>query len=175
MPKLHQFGGAGPKKLNLRRPGVSKNCRGILGTLAPPGSFWLMKFGMGRLCRPCGGGNLPSYPPAGKAGPVVVMMPPGLASKWPKEWDQISRLCAAAIPRLWNAIRTARAETPTDFFRLLDDSRSRRAQLIWMPTSCFSAGLYDGWIKLAFIRLPCQHENGCGDEAEAVQMGHHHL
>ena len=84
--------------------------------------------------------------------PVVVMMPPGLAGKWRKEWEQFKSLCCRDTAVL-NRIRSAYVETPTEFLRLLDDQRRKRVRLIWMTTSCFHAGLYDGWIKLAFVRL----------------------
>jgi hypothetical protein len=50
-------------------------------------------------------------------------------------------------------LRSARVDTPTEFFKLLDDLPRKRARLIWMTTSCFHAGLNDGWLKLAFVRI----------------------
>jgi len=86
------------------------------------------------------------------AHPVVVMMPPGLSSKWRKEWEQFKHLCCRNADAL-HCMRSAYVDTPTEFLKLLDDQRRRRVRLIWMTTSCFHAGLYDGWIKLAFVRL----------------------
>ena len=89
------------------------------------------------------------------AHPVVVMVPPGLIGKWRNDWEDFKHLCVQndADGEAMRTMRTESAETPTEFFRLLDDHRSKRARLIWITTSCFHAGLNDGWIKLAFIRL----------------------
>jgi hypothetical protein len=86
------------------------------------------------------------------AHPVVVMVPSGLSSKWQKEWEQFKSLCCRNADAL-NRMRSAYVGTPTEFLKLLDDQCRKRVRLIWMTTSCFHAGLYDGWIKLAFVRL----------------------
>ena len=86
------------------------------------------------------------------AHPVVVMMPPALAIKWRKDWEHFKSLCCRDADAL-NRIRSGYVDTPTEFLKLLDAPRRKRVRLIWMTTSCFHAGLYDGWIKLAFVRL----------------------
>jgi hypothetical protein len=86
------------------------------------------------------------------AHPVVVMVPPGLVRKWQKEWEQFTDLCCRNSDTL-SRVLSARVDTPTEFLKLLDDPRRKRVRLIWMTTSCFHAGLYDGWIKLAFVRI----------------------
>jgi hypothetical protein len=84
--------------------------------------------------------------------PVVVMVPPGLAQKWPREWDQFKAVCCAQASMLsW--VRDKYAHAPTDFFRLLEGPRHERPHIIWMTTGCFSRGLSDPWTKLALIRL----------------------
>ena len=86
------------------------------------------------------------------AHPVVVMVPPGLVGKWQRDWEDFKGLCcrdATALSRM----RSARVDTPTELFKLLDDHRRKRARLVWMTTSCFHAGLNDGWLKLAFVRI----------------------
>lgn len=86
------------------------------------------------------------------AHPVVVMMPPGLARKWQNEWEYFKGLCCHNAEAL-HRIKSAFVDTPTEFLKLLDNQRKSRVRLIWMTTSCFHAGLNDGWIKLAFVRL----------------------
>ena len=87
-----------------------------------------------------------------KARPVVVMVPPGLAQKWPREWDQFKTVCCVE-PSLLGHIRDLYVHTPTDFFRALERPRRERPHIIWMTTGCFSRGLSDPWTKLALIRL----------------------
>lgn len=83
--------------------------------------------------------------------PVVVMTPPGLASKWRAEWQQFKATCLAD-PQLLDSYRDVFAGDPTEFFRAMGHD-SGRANLIWMSTSCFSRGLQDPWIKLALCRI----------------------
>ena len=85
------------------------------------------------------------------AHPVVVMVPPGLIEKWQRDWEDFKGLCCRDATAL-NRLRVARVETPTEFFKMLDYPRRKRVRLVWMTTSCFNAGLYDGWLKLAFVR-----------------------
>ena len=85
------------------------------------------------------------------AGPVVVMVPPGLLSKWMRDWDLFRTQCVVS-----GKLRTVRDETArngTEFFKLLDDGAGKRPGIIWMPTNAFSQKLSDGWVKLGLVRL----------------------
>ncbi|MGJ5080237.1 helicase-related protein [Bradyrhizobium sp. HKCCYLS3013] len=84
--------------------------------------------------------------------PIIVMVPPGLAQKWAREWEQFKTLCCTR-PEALSWIRHAYVRTPTEFFRRLNAPRARRPHILWMTTRCFWAGLSDPWIKLALIRL----------------------
>lgn len=91
----------------------------------------------------------------GRSGPVVVMVPSRLRRKWQREWKQFKDRCTPAGWLDW--VRAEYAHTPTEFFRLKDDRGERRCHLVFMTTGCFSLGLQDPWIKLAFIRLARRH------------------
>lgn len=91
----------------------------------------------------------------GRIGPVVIMVPSRLRRKWQREWEQFKHHCTP--PGSFDWVRTEYAHTPTDFFRLRDDQGDRRCHLVFMTTGCFSLGLRDPWIKLAFIRLARLH------------------
>ena len=91
----------------------------------------------------------------GRSGPVVVMVPSRLRRKWQREWKQFKDHCTPAGSFDW--VRAEYAHTPTEFFRLKDDRGERRCHLVFMTTGCFSLGLQDPWIKLAFIRLARRH------------------
>jgi hypothetical protein len=84
--------------------------------------------------------------------PVIIMMPPGLAHKWPREWEQFKSLCCTR-PEALAWVRDVYVHDPTELFKALDDPRSLRPHIIWMTTGCFARGLSDGWTKLALIRL----------------------
>lgn len=87
----------------------------------------------------------------GRGGPVVIMVPSRLRRKWEREWEQFKHHCTTPGSFAW--VRAAYAHTPTEFLKLRDDHGTRRCHLIFMTTGCFSLGLQDPWIKLAFIRL----------------------
>lgn len=88
----------------------------------------------------------------GSGRPVVVMMPSGLARKWPREWEQFKALCCTRPDGLaW--VRDVYVHSPTDFFKVLDDPRGQRPHIVWMTTGCFGRGLSDPWTKLALVRL----------------------
>jgi Helicase conserved C-terminal domain/SNF2-related domain len=82
--------------------------------------------------------------------PVVVMVPPGLITKWRNEWEQFKTLCVKDGALDW--VRAGHANNPTAFFKLLDDPIPTRMHLIFVATNCFHAGFTDRWIKLAFVR-----------------------
>lgn len=84
--------------------------------------------------------------------PIIVMMPPGLATKWLREWAQFKTLCCVR-PDALKWVRDRYVHTPTEFFKLLDDPRGRRPHIVWMTSGCFGRGLNDPWIKLALIRF----------------------
>lgn len=91
----------------------------------------------------------------GRGGPVVIMVPSRLRRKWQREWEQFKHNCTPTGSLDW--VRAEYAHTPTEFFRLRDDRGSSRCHLVFMTTGCFSLGLQDPWIKLAFIRLARRH------------------
>jgi superfamily II DNA or RNA helicase len=91
----------------------------------------------------------------GPSGPMVVMVPSRLRRKWQREWKQFKDHCTP--PGSFDWVRAEYAHTPTAFFRLKDDRGDRRCHLVFMTTGCFSLGLQDPWIKLAFIRLARRH------------------
>ena len=63
-------------------------------------------------------------------GPIVVMSPPSLREKWPKDWKVFTQKC---IPEtLRHRFRAERAESGVDFLRLLDDSAERRSHVIFL-------------------------------------------
>lgn len=90
----------------------------------------------------------------GRNGPVTIMVPSRLRRKWQREWAQFKDHCTKPGTLDW--VRAEYAHTPTKFFKLLDD-RDPRCHLVFMTTGCFSLGLQDPWIKLAFIRIARRH------------------
>ncbi|HYR91240.1 MAG TPA: helicase-related protein [Terriglobia bacterium] len=83
-------------------------------------------------------------------GPIVVMSPPSLREKWPKDWKVFTQKC---IPEtLRHRFRAERAESGVDFLRLLDDSVERRSHVIFLSHGALHRSIGDGFVKLAVIK-----------------------
>lgn len=100
--------------------------------------------------------------------PVIIMVPPGLLGKWRREWQRFKAKCTVAGSFAWMDGRDKVATTPTEFFKLLDDSSAKRARLIFLKTSCFAQGLGDPWIKLALVRYARSHTKMTDEEWKRV-------
>jgi hypothetical protein len=83
-------------------------------------------------------------------GPVVVMTPPSLRDKWPKDWDVFQSHCFA--PELRERYRAASAESGVEFLRLLDDLPERRVQVIFLTHGALHRAIGDGFAKLAVLK-----------------------
>jgi hypothetical protein len=152
--KVIRLGGVGGAQQIAAEDGLRQQAtaQAILEDLrGQPGVILADEVGMGKTYVALGVVASVLLATRGEGRPVIVMMPPGLKSKWQLEWEQFKATCCAN-PKDLSSFREAYAHAPADFFRLLDTSK-RRPHLIWMPTSCFSRGLSDPWIKLALIRL----------------------
>jgi hypothetical protein len=85
----------------------------------------------------------------GGDGPVVIMVPPSLKEKWPRDWDVFQGNCLrAGVPRL----RAARADSGVAFLRLLDDPPDTRNSIIFLTHGALNRSLTDEWVKLAIVR-----------------------
>ena len=83
-------------------------------------------------------------------GPVVVMTPPSLRYKWPKDWNTFRTNCLA--PELRDRFRTATAESGVEFLRLLDDQADRCAHVIFLTHGALNRAIGDGFAKLAVVK-----------------------
>jgi hypothetical protein len=83
-------------------------------------------------------------------GPVVVMVPPSLRGKWPRDWEVFQHECLS--PEARARIRSDSADSGISFLRLLDDPPSRRKHLIFLTHGALHRSLTDGYAKLAVIK-----------------------
>jgi ERCC4-related helicase len=85
--------------------------------------------------------------------PVVVMVPPSLREKWPKEFEVFRSECLLRErDRDRDALRVRRADSGVEFFKLLDDPLSRRAHIILVTHGALYRSLGDPWTKLAILK-----------------------
>lgn len=82
--------------------------------------------------------------------PVVVMVPPSLKEKWPRDFGVFKEKCLP--PELGERLRPASAETGVQFLGLLDDPVERRASIIFLTHGAMHRALADSWVKLAIIQ-----------------------
>lgn len=83
-------------------------------------------------------------------GPVVVMVPPSLKEKWPKDWSVFCEKCLSAEAQEF--MRHGEADSGLSFLKLLDDPPERRANIIFLTHGALHRALNDGFAKLAVIK-----------------------
>jgi hypothetical protein len=86
----------------------------------------------------------------GNARPVVVMVPPTLKEKWPKDWQVFCDKCLTADVR--GLMRQGVAESGLSFLRFLDEPPERRPGIIFITHGALHRALDDGFAKLAVIK-----------------------
>ncbi|MEW6743635.1 MAG: helicase-related protein [Planctomycetota bacterium] len=85
--------------------------------------------------------------------PVVVMVPPSLQDKWPRDFEVFRTRCLLREEdRGKRGLRAALARTGLEFFKLIDDPRSRRSDIIFLTHGAVHRGLTDDWTKLLILK-----------------------
>jgi ERCC4-related helicase len=82
--------------------------------------------------------------------PVVVMYPPSLREKWPKDWDTFKSKCLPDLLR--GRFRAATANSGIEFLKLLDAPPERRTHVIFLAHGAIHRAIGDGFAKLAVIK-----------------------
>lgn len=95
-------------------------------------------------------------------GPVVVMTPPSLRYKWPKDWNVFRLNCLA--PELRERYRATTADSGVEFLRLLDDPKDRRAHVIFLAHGALNRSIGDGFAKLAVLRRAFKGRSSLADQ-----------
>ena len=83
--------------------------------------------------------------------PVVVMVPPSVREKWPREWDVFRELCLKGGPT-WIRATSDAIVRPAPFFKLLDDPARTRKHIIFLTHGALTNALADPYPRLALIR-----------------------
>lgn len=81
--------------------------------------------------------------------PVVIMVPPSIKDKWPRDLSFFLEKCLTKDVR--RSITWAKADNAVEFLKLLDDPIERRKSIIFLTHGALWRGLDDGWVKLALI------------------------
>jgi len=86
----------------------------------------------------------------GRRRPVVVMVPPAVSEKWPREWSVFEKYCLLGGPPIRASAATIRRGS--EFLKHLDDPQDRRRHLIFLTHGALSRSLNDPFISLAIVR-----------------------
>jgi ERCC4-related helicase len=81
--------------------------------------------------------------------PVVVMVPPSVATKWPLEWKKFANELRPGR-RIRATEQTIRSGS--EFLKLLDDPPQTRHHLIFITHGALTNGLSDPYIRLAIVQ-----------------------
>lgn len=128
-----------------------------------PGVVLADEVGMGKTFVALGAAYVTALQDKGR-NPVVVMIPPSLREKWPRDAEVFASHCVAhgePIPRF------ASAPTALDFYRLLDDPPSKRAQIVFLHHGAFHLQRIDHWTKLALMAR-AMHAMRLGEKRTAL-------
>jgi superfamily II DNA or RNA helicase len=83
-------------------------------------------------------------------GPVIVMVPPSLKQKWPKDWSVFFEKCLDH--KQSGHLDAALADSGVALLRLLDDAAHKRKEIIFLTHGALHRSLTDEWVKFALIR-----------------------
>ena len=103
----------------------------------------------------------------GDTGPVVVMCPPSLREKWPKDWNVFSEVCLTAS--FGGRLRCATAASGIEFLRLLDDPPNRRRHIVFLTHGALNRTIGDGFARLAVIKRAFKNRKSLGEEKESFR------
>jgi hypothetical protein len=90
-----------------------------------------------------------------KAGPVVVMVPPSVKDKWPRDFGVFFDKCLKPAAKEKVRASTETLESGVDLLKALDDPPERQRQLLFLTHGALSRGLTDPWVKLALLKHVC--------------------
>ena len=100
--------------------------------------------------------------------PIVVMVPPSLREKWPKDFQLFKERCLD--PEVSDKLSFASKDRAVDFLKLLDDPLSTRTSVIFLTHGAMSPSrkLSDHWVKLAVIRRAIHRRKEIDDLRRAL-------
>lgn len=90
-----------------------------------------------------------------RANPVVVLVPPAVAEKWPREWQVFAEHC---LPPGHGMRGSRPVKRGSDLLKLLDDSSDERQHLIFATHTALTSTLNDPLIRLALLRQATRYD-----------------
>ena len=90
-------------------------------------------------------------------GPVVVMVPPSVGDKWPREWGTFQSKCLKQGVELRATAETVR--TGSEFLKLLDDPEDRSHDIVFLTHGALTGSLTDPLVRLAIVRRALRRQS----------------
>ena len=100
-------------------------------------------------------------------GPVIVMVPPSLKQKWPKDWSVFFEKCLDS--KKCGHLDAALADSGVALLRLLDDSADKRKEIVFLTHGALNRSLTDEWVKFALIRRALLRRSSMGHVRAALR------
>jgi hypothetical protein len=97
--------------------------------------------------------------------PVVVMVPPAVAEKWPTEWAVFAERC---LPTGHGFHASPPVRRGSDFLKLLDNDAANRSHLIFLTHGALTSNLNDPFIRLALLRSAMLRRTDLANRQRAV-------
>jgi len=101
----------------------------------------------------------------GRRRPIVVMVPPAVSEKWPRDWSVFQQNCLRGGPPIRASAKTVRRGS--EFLKMLDDPADRRTHLIFLTHGALSMSLNDPFIRLAIVRHAFRHQRSLAQQRAA--------
>jgi len=100
-------------------------------------------------------------------GPIIVMVPPSLKQKWPKDWSVFFEKCLDQ--KHCGHLDAALADSGVALLRLLDDPDDKRKEIIFLTHGALDRSLTDEWVKFALIRRALLRRSSMGHVRSALR------
>jgi len=84
------------------------------------------------------------------AGPAVVMVPPSVGHKWPREWEIFRDKCLRQGPEIRATEQTVRSGS--EFLKLLDNPQQSAHHIVFLTHGALTTSLGDPLVRLAIVR-----------------------
>lgn len=92
--------------------------------------------------------------------PAVIMVPPSLGDKWPRDAEVFKECCLADPWKSAFRFPPAALRRGTDVLKALDDPPERRNAVVFVAHGAFATAMNDPWIRLAIVRRAVRGRHG---------------
>ncbi len=112
----------------------------------------------------------------GASGPVVIVVPSHMRTKWLDDWQRFLRHCVTDQDlREKLTKRSTHVEDVADLLRTLDDEPHARNLVAFIKITAFTSNLKDKWIKIALVQKAFARNPHLSEQRRAFELWAPHL